>query len=226
MLTRTCTLTAGRLASRSIAVCVMTTGTDETRRIGRILEQLSSDDPQAGWETFLASYSDLIFQVMSILDRDPDNRSDSFLYACQQLHKNKFRRLRQFKPGGPARFSTWLRAVVRNLYLDWRRRRFGSRFWAPTVSLDFQTKPGAVPLGEQLTSHHPDPEIVALLHERHAGLENALGKLEPSELLIVHLRYQEDLTLDQISRIIGLGSPQSVRYHLQGVLEKLKKALS
>ena len=204
----------------------MTVGTDETRGIERILDQLSSDDPQAGWEAFLESYSGLIFQVMSILDRDPDNRSDSFLYACQQLHNNGFRRLRQFKPAGPARFSTWLRAVVRNLYLDWRRRRFGPRSWAPTVSLDFQAKPGAVPLGEQLTSHHPDPEIVALLNERRSELESALEKLEPTELLILRLRYQEDLTLSQISRVIGLGSPQSVRYHLQDILGKLKKVLS
>jgi RNA polymerase sigma factor (sigma-70 family) len=47
--------------------------------------------------------------------------------VCEKLSEKKYRRLLAFHPDGRARFSTWLRAVVRNLCLDWLRSQFGRR---------------------------------------------------------------------------------------------------
>ena len=90
-----------------------------------MLHGLGSRDPQPAWIAFLEVYSALISQVVRWSERDADESADCFLYVCEQLSRNQFRRLRRFHVDGKASFSTWLRAVVRNLCLDWHRRRFG-----------------------------------------------------------------------------------------------------
>src|SRR4051812_3481547 len=89
------------------------------------LERLRSRDPHDAWVEFLENYSALIFQVSRHFESDLDRASDCFQFVCQKLSENQFRRLLSFKAHGPATFSTWLRAVVRNLCLDWRRKEFG-----------------------------------------------------------------------------------------------------
>jgi RNA polymerase sigma factor (sigma-70 family) len=92
--------------------------------IARILERLSSQ-PHEAWSEFLEAFAPLIHQVIRCHDRNVDDSADCFLFVCQQLAQKRFRRLRRFREGGPASFPTWLRAVVRHLCLDWRRKRFG-----------------------------------------------------------------------------------------------------
>jgi RNA polymerase sigma factor (sigma-70 family) len=89
------------------------------------LEQLRTREPQTAWSQFLESYSALILQVVHFLEPDDDQATDCFLYVCQQLAHDRFRRLRRFNLRGPASYPTWLRAVVRNLCLDWYRREHG-----------------------------------------------------------------------------------------------------
>jgi RNA polymerase sigma factor (sigma-70 family) len=96
-------------------------------RIDTILVGLRSKDTQSSWQSFLIAYSDSIYGVVKIFARDSDHAGDCFLFICEKLADKEFRRLRAFRPNGKARFSTWLRAVVRNLCLDWHRARFGRR---------------------------------------------------------------------------------------------------
>jgi len=97
----------------------------EDQQITRLLGQLGSREAQAAWTEFLDEYSPVILQIVQLFERDPDHVGDCFLFVSEQLSQNRFRRLRRFKPGGPARFATWLRVVMRNLCLDWRRKEFG-----------------------------------------------------------------------------------------------------
>ena len=92
---------------------------------GRILEGLASSDPQQAWTDFLELFSPIIFQVVKLAEREPEHRTDCFLFVCAQLCQDRFRRLRRFKPEGKARFTTWLQVVVRNLCHDWHRKEFG-----------------------------------------------------------------------------------------------------
>lgn len=95
--------------------------------IGTLLEQFSSGDAEIAWREFLASYSDLIYTVARTFTKDSDEANDCFIYVCEKLIERNYRRLLTFKPEGIASFSTWLRAVVRNLCLDWLRSRFGRK---------------------------------------------------------------------------------------------------
>jgi RNA polymerase sigma factor (sigma-70 family) len=90
-----------------------------------LFRQLRSRDPREAWARFLELYSPLLFDVARRFERDAEAVADCYLFICQQLSENGFRRLLRFRFGGPARFSTWLCAVARNLCLDWHRREFG-----------------------------------------------------------------------------------------------------
>jgi RNA polymerase sigma factor (sigma-70 family) len=94
-------------------------------RISRVLEQLRSGEATDAWAEFLQDYSPVVLQVIRLLESEHDSIADCYLFVCEQLSRNRFRRLCKFEPEGKASFSTWLRVVVRNLCLDWRRHEFG-----------------------------------------------------------------------------------------------------
>src|SRR6478609_92717 len=87
----------------------------------------SSHDPELAWSHFLSEHSGLIYHVIRHFESDPDEAADVFQFVCERLIENRARRLRKFKGEGAATFATWLRAVVRNLCIDWHRQRFGRR---------------------------------------------------------------------------------------------------
>jgi len=91
------------------------------------LRALQSDQAEDAWKSFLITYSELIFGVIRSIAQDPDSSGDCFVFVCGRLADKNYRRLRSFRQDGRARFSTWLRAVVRNLCLDWYRAKFGRK---------------------------------------------------------------------------------------------------
>jgi RNA polymerase sigma factor (sigma-70 family) len=58
-------------------------------------------------------------------DVDDDRTTECFIHVCGALSDDAFRRLLSFRPDGPARFKTWLMAVVSNLCVDWLRKEHG-----------------------------------------------------------------------------------------------------
>jgi RNA polymerase sigma factor (sigma-70 family) len=90
-----------------------------------LLERLSSGRVDAAWSEFLVRYSPLIKHVIRRHGLDDDHHTECFAHVCGALSDDGFRRLRSFRPDGPARFKTWLMAVVSNLCVDWRRKEQG-----------------------------------------------------------------------------------------------------
>ena len=254
-----------------------------------MLSALSSAERQSAWCVFLERYSGLIYHVVLSFDRDPDRSGNSFLYVCEQLSANDFRRLRKFDVGGRATFSTWLCAVVRNLCLDWHRKEHG-RYRAfgsiarrgPTDQLLFEAvfrrglsaedareelSRGGIKLSfaeveeriwnlrRCLSSRQlwllssgntvldsidgeeegnsvaepadpaPDPETLASLRETHQHVSAALNSLSDSDRLLVRLRYQEGLTLQQVARLVGLKDAQTADRRLRDIIDHLRQAL-
>lgn len=261
--------------------------------IDRILQQLRLREPEEAWAEFLQEYSTLIFSIVRHLERDIDRASDCFQFVCERLSADGFRRLRRFKPQGPATFSTWLRAVVRNLCLDWRRKEFGrrrvfrsiarlssfdqevfryvyergdsiddtfvllqSRFSDVTperlaesrerIDQELTVKqrwllgariaqgalgaattleePEAAPL--EISDPRPDPETQTLFSERRAALDRALEQLSKRERLLVRLRFEQELTLEQIAKLLDLGNAQRADRQIKEILARLRVELS
>ena len=96
---------------------------DEVRRM-QLFELLEQKQTDQAWPLFLQLYSNRVLQIVWRFAKDEDDRSDCFLFVCEQLRCKNCRRLRKFDPAGPAMFTTWLHAVVFNLCRDWRRTKF------------------------------------------------------------------------------------------------------
>jgi RNA polymerase sigma factor (sigma-70 family) len=95
-----------------------------TDHLRALLDRLAVRDDSA-WPEFLRDYAPLLLQVAREAERDADHAADAFLFICQHLAADHYRRLRQFGATGGASFATWLRVVAWNLALDARRQRRG-----------------------------------------------------------------------------------------------------
>lgn len=91
------------------------------------LSELARGRSQAAWDLFAERYRRLILATIRRLLPDDDDVMDVFSAVCEALTANDFARLRSYSDRGPphARVATWLVAVVRNLAIDWLRRRDG-----------------------------------------------------------------------------------------------------
>jgi len=257
--------------------------------VAALLSRLDSPDRERAWSEFLDLYSPLILQVAHLFETDEDRASESFLFACEQLSKNEFRRLKSFQPDGPAVFSTWLWVVVRNLCLDWRRKQHGRPWTFKSVArlgaLDQEvfdciyqrgmsleqthfslraSWPGLTEervseslcrVDENLTSRQrwllstrhpkirglekesptdegtterqiadsgPTPEILAAIREQRSAMARALSRLAKKERLLLRLRYEQGLTLEQVARIAGLGNAQRAERQIKRILTLLR----
>ena len=259
--------------------------------IRQLILQLSSGGSQEAWQEFLDQYSSAIFQVVCHFERDRDQSADCFQFVCEQLIANRCHRLRKFKPDGPAKFSTWLRAVVRNLCLDWQRKRYGrQRVFRSIAGLslfdqevfrliyqqgltheearhllassfagatDEQLKESRERIETTLTPRQrslltlrphyardggagtglgpdlmsvpdprPDPETEAIRNERTRMLSGALKTIAARDRLLLRLRFEEGLTLDQCARLLDLDNAQRVDRRIREVLDRLRRAMS
>jgi len=261
-----------------------------------MLEELRSSQSREAWAEFLREYGPLIFSACQFSTSDADQAADCFLFACEQLSRNHFRRLLRFRPQRGASFPTWLRVVVRNLCLDWWRKQFGRRRlfrsiarlpqlegevyrrrYEQGLSLDetylslCPSFPGlsmqrlveteahvreslssrqlwlvsarkarargalqgpAVGLAEEdyalqdPADPRPNQESALASQEQEKHLRSALAKLPAAERLLIRLRFEEGLTLQQIARLTALGDAQRVHRRIADILGTLRKKIT
>lgn len=91
----------------------------------RILADLSSHRHCEAWNQFLQRYSPTIMQIARRYEYDQDRVQDCYLFICEKLSNNNFRRLLNYRPEGSASFRSWLSVVVANLCIDWKRHTQG-----------------------------------------------------------------------------------------------------
>ena len=113
-----------------------------------------------------------------------------------------------------AAFATWLYRIAHNRLNDhWRAQRH--RPPAP-VDADLRTAALADP---------DDPEGLASREETRARLQEALAELPEDQREAVLLRLQQELSLDEIGRITGVGR-ETVKSRLRYALDKLRARLN
>jgi RNA polymerase sigma factor (sigma-70 family) len=90
-----------------------------------LIARLGSPGPGPAWREFLNQFSPIVNCIVRRYESDDRRVADCYLYVCEALSDDGFRRLRRFRSEGSARFPTWLAAVVANLCVDWRRKQLG-----------------------------------------------------------------------------------------------------
>ncbi len=71
----------------------------------------------------------------------------------------------------------------------------------------------------------PDPETLAALRETHEQVDAAVAGLTESDRLLVRLRYQEGLTLQQVAALVGLKDAQTTDRRIREIVDKVRARL-
>lgn len=84
--------------------------------------------PAAAWSLFLERYSGFILAELERLGFARDSVMDGFVYICERLSDDGFRRLRSVRHlGDRGELVPWLRTVVAHLAANWVQARDGRR---------------------------------------------------------------------------------------------------
>ncbi len=135
---------------------------------------------------------------------------------AEELYQDVWQRVIAARAGWrpDAAFGTWLYRIAHNRLNDhWRAQRH--RPPAP-VDADLRTAALADP---------DDPEGVASREETRLRLQQALDALPEDQREAVLLRLQQELSLEEIGRITGVGR-ETVKSRLRYALDKLRARLN
>ena len=107
---------------------------------------------------------------------------------AQHTFLKAFASLRQFRPAQP--IGPWILRIAHNLFISQLRSR------RPQTDLDD-------PEIEVLPSNEPAPEAVALSQETREEVRRALRSLAPPAQVILVLRYQQQLSYEEIATVVN-----------------------
>jgi RNA polymerase sigma factor (sigma-70 family) len=187
----------------------------------------------SAWEAFLAAYSTVILHVAQTMGGDHDAVMDRYAFALDALRRDDCRRLRGYVADGRGSFTTWLVVVTRRLCVDEHRHRYGRpqggtadsaeqhaqrRQLADLISSELDVDALEAPSGAA-----PDEEMAR--RQVRAALEAALARLDPSDRLILRLRFEDELPVPEIARLLDLGSPFRLYRRLGRVLSTVRSDL-
>lgn len=185
----------------------------------------------SAWTEFLKQYSGLILHVARSTRGDHDSVMDRYLFVLDALRKDECRRLRAYSDSGRGAFTTWLVAVTRRLCIDEHRRRFGRpSAEGPTMEqvdrrgLDALSGDASASL-DSLESALAGPDSELQIAERSAALRSALLRLEVSDRLLLRLRYEDNLKVNEIARLMGERSQFKVYRRFDQILATLRRDL-
>lgn len=131
---------------------------------------------------------------------------------AQEVFIKAYRNLHSFR--GDAQFSTWLYAIVRNEAASRYRRS------------------SAHPIGEgeevleSVPATSPPPDAGVDDESRRAQITRFLADtLDDDERTVFVLHHGNDMTLDQITRLLGLTNPSGAKAYLVSARRKLTRAV-
>jgi RNA polymerase sigma-70 factor (ECF subfamily) len=115
---------------------------------------------------------------------------------------------------GRSRFEPWLFSIARNLAIDDLRKRKIVSLDTPDADTPEAAGPQEGLAGELPAPDQSSPFLAAARSEDAVRLAAALGLLEPIYREALLLRFQEDLSLQEISKVVGAPVPTvSSRIH-------------
>ena len=144
---------------------------------------------QAAYRTLVARYASAAVNVAARLVHDRTLAED----LAQEAFARAFARLRSYDP--ERRFSAWFFQVLHNVAVDHLRRKR-----LDTVSLDALQEAGYAGPSTAPSSSQPEADL-----DRAAlgsALARALARIRPEYREAIVLRYQQDLTIEEIAGVL------------------------
>lgn len=208
-----------------------------TGRFPRPLRDLlaaESDEVRTrAWERFVGKHNRLLLKVAFETKAGYDRAMDRYAFTLEGLRADDFRRLRQYRPDGTTRFTTWLVVVARRLCLDHDRTVYGRPRRADDRLLqEHQTRRRLV----DLVAEEIDLETLTTLdslgtdarvrrREVREALETSLATLELEDRLLLRLRFEDAAPVSDIARLLEMPTVFHVYRRIRKVLSRLRAEL-
>jgi len=204
------------------------------RSLARLLSHHADDgsaDVDGAWRAFVADHTRLLLHVARSVSANHDDAMDSYAFVLEQLRAGNFRRLREFAADPRSKLTTWLVVVTRRLCLDLYRQRYGRKRGADSdenrlvrrrlqdlvaEGLEWDDIPAVV---------DANAELAVRQSELSSALEQVLSSLNPQDLLLLRLRFDDDLAAQEIARLLNFPSPFHVYRRINALLPQLRRAL-
>ena len=153
---------------------------------------------------------------------DPDD-------ILQESYLNAAQRLPHLAANRAMSFLVWIRAVVRQTFLDAYRRHFGAR--QRDARRDIQLGGGGAPLATsttlalQLMGSLTSPSQAAMRAELHGRLQEAIERMDALDREVLALRHFEELTNAETAEVLGI-QPKAASMRYIRALGRLKEILA
>jgi RNA polymerase sigma factor (sigma-70 family) len=199
--------------------------------LSRLIRAGTPQESDAAWRAFVAEHSRLVLHACRSVWRSPDDAMDAYAEVLDHLHADDFRRLREFATEPRSRVSTWLVVVSHRIALDLYRRRYGRPGSDAAIDQRRARRRLQDLVAEQLELHdHAGPEAdradAAIRRaELHDALLGALAGLAPRDVLLLKLRFVDDLSAQAIAPMLEMPSPFHVYRRLNALLADLRRTL-
>lgn len=167
---------------------------------------------QAAYRTLVARYASAAVNVAARLVNDRGLAED----LAQEAFARAFARLKSYD--SERRFSAWFFQVLHNVAVDYLRRKR-----LETVSLDALQAEGYP--GPQTDASNSSPEAELERRSLGAAMADALSRIRSDYREAIVLRYQQDLSVEEIAGVLGLPEG-TVKTHLHRGRKELAAILS
>ena len=226
-----------RPSSSSGAVKVRVLATDNPRvlplELQALLDGTDAASRDAAWAALVRSHNGLLLHAVRSVFPQHDAAMDAYTLVLERLRENDFRRLRTYVADGRSAFSTWLVVVARRLCLDHHRQRYGrtprgehdvaaaeQQRAARRRLLDLTASPlDAADIVDD-ASGLADRELRSA-ELRHA-LDVALADLTPADRVLLRMRFEDELSAQEIATALGWPTPFHVYRHLNALYADLR----
>lgn len=200
--------------------------------LSRLVHARTASDADAAWREFVAENSRLVLHVCRSVWRTPDDAMDAYAEVLEHLRAEDFRRLQEFARHPRSKVSTWLVVVARRICLDLYRRRYGRpggdgvqdqrrarRRLQDLVAEQLELHDAAAPESEETDAPIRHAELYDALH-------GTLASLPAHDLLLLKLRFGDELAAQEIARLLDFPSPFHVYRRLNALLAELRRSLN
>jgi DNA-directed RNA polymerase specialized sigma24 family protein len=179
------------------------------------LLSLFQKEPQRAWDIFIDRHADTIFKTLQRSGYDYDQAMERFVYVCEKLCEQNFRRLKTIQhTGNQGELTPWLYQVVKRLSINWAWSQEGrDRLFKPITTLtqreqkifELHFRRGFLPteIHEQLLLEHENNLEIADVFE---ALEKIFAHLSENKLwrLLSQLnRARQTLSFDAVDEETG-----------------------
>lgn len=175
-----------------------------------ILRAMKGDE--AGLRDLFAAYAKPIY---NFIYRHVLNEKDAEDIS-QDVFVSAWKNLRKFDP--EKSFRPWLFTIARNAALNWIKKK------KPALFSEFENEAGENALEENLESEIPLPDEIFARKDAAKAVNEALSRLKKEHRLVLLLRYEEDMTFEEIGKVLGEPMNTVKTRHFRGLL-KLKEEL-